>query len=72
LRSACVLICALGPVFREVQVRLLLDCCGYMRRLVIEYALSWEVQVIGQVRHDTALYALPEPVEGRRRGRKRL
>jgi hypothetical protein len=71
LRSACVLIRALGPVFREVQVRLLLDC-GSMRRRVIEYALSWEVQVIGQVRHDTALYALPEPVEGRRRGRKRL
>lgn len=71
LRSACVLIRALRPVFSEVRVRLLLDC-WYMRRLVIEYALSWEVQVIGQVRHDTALYALPEPVEGRRRGRKRL
>jgi hypothetical protein len=70
LSAARVLIRAIGWVFRDLQVRVLLDS-WYMRRVLIDYILSWGFQVIGQVRYDTALYALPEPAPGKRRGRPR-
>ena len=72
LRAACVLLRAVGAIFQECQVRVLLDC-WYRRRRVIQYAHAWGFAVIGQVRRDTALYALPEVVVvgQRRRGRPR-
>ncbi len=70
LTSARTLIRAMGWAFDGRKVRLLLDS-WYMRRRVIDYALGWGIQVIGQVRRDTALYALPpDPLPGQR-GRPR-
>lgn len=73
LRAACVLLRAVGAIFQDCHVRVLLDC-WYMRRQVIQYVHAWGFAVIGQVRRDTALYALPEVVvvgDRRRRGRPR-
>lgn len=70
LSAARVLIRTIGWVFRDLRVRVLLDS-WYMRRVLIDYILSWDFHVIGQVRHDTALYALPEPITGQCRGRPR-
>lgn len=73
LQAACVLLRAVGAIFQECRVRVLFDC-WYMRRLVIHYAQAWGFAVIGQVRRDTALYAIPEVVVvggPRRRGRPR-
>src|SRR5918994_781312 len=56
---------ALGPVC------LLLDA-WYMRGSLIRTALRFGHEVIGQVRRDTALFALPTPREPGRRGRPRL
>jgi hypothetical protein len=66
-----VLIRALGAVFQDLPVRVLLDS-WYMRQQVIEYALAWGFEVIGQVRRDTALYALPQALGSARRGRRRV
>src|SRR5512144_1419845 len=73
LQAACVLLRAVGAIFQECRVRVLLDC-WYMRRRVIQYAQAWGFAVIGQIRRDTALYAMPEGVVvggRRRRGRPR-
>jgi hypothetical protein len=73
LGAACVLLRAVGAIFQDCHVRVLLDC-WYMRRRVIQYAQAWGFAMIGQVRRDTALYALPEVVvvgSQRRRGRRR-
>jgi hypothetical protein len=70
LRSACVLWRAVGLIFQDCQVRVLVDC-GYRRCKVIHYAQAGDVAVIGQGRRDTALYAWPVEevtVTGRRRG----
>src|SRR4051795_5734090 len=56
---------ALGPVC------LLLDA-WYMRGSLIRAALRFGHEVIGQVRRDTALFALPPPRQPERRGRPRL
>jgi hypothetical protein len=56
---------ALGPVC------LLLDA-WYMRGSLIRTALRLGHEVIGQVRRDTALFALPPPRQPARRGRSRL
>ena len=56
---------ALGPVC------LLLDA-WYMRGSLIRTALRLGHEVIGQVRRDTALFALPPPRQPGRRGRSRL
>src|SRR3954466_15304226 len=56
---------ALGPV------GLLLDA-WYMRGSLIRTALRLGHEVIGQVRRDTALFALPPPRQPGRRGRSRL
>ena len=56
---------ALGPVC------LLLDA-WYMRGSLIRTALRLGHEVIGQVRRDTALFALPPPREPGKRGRPRL
>lgn len=71
LRSAQVLIRTVGQVFQDLHVRVLLDS-WYMRRHLIEYIVQWGFDVVGQVRIDTALYALP-PVPGAgQRGRPRV
>ena len=54
LRAACVLLRAVGAIFQDCHVRVLLDC-WYMRRLVIQDAHAWGFAVIGQIRRDTAL-----------------
>jgi len=75
LRAASVLLRAVGAIFQDCHVRVLLDC-WYMRCKVIQYAQAWGFAVIGQVRRDTALYALPVEVVvvsgQRRRGRPRV
>jgi hypothetical protein len=75
LRAAWVLLRAVGAIFQDCQVRVLL-ACGYRRRRVIQYAQAWGFAGIGQVRRDPALDALPVEVVGvggqRRRGRPRV
>ena len=68
LRSARFLLRLLGG--RLGRVRLLLDA-WFMRARLIEAALADGQTVIGRVRRDLALYALPRPPPRRRRGRPR-
>src|SRR5512144_625952 len=73
LRAAWVLLRAVGAIFPDGHVRVLLDC-WYMRRQGIQYAQAWVFAVSGPVRRDTALYALPKVVmvgDRRQRGRPR-
>src|SRR3954451_6283275 len=68
LRSARFLLRLLGP--RLGRVRVLLDA-WFMRARLIEAALADGHTVIGRVRRDLALYAVPRPPRRRRRGRPR-
>jgi DDE superfamily endonuclease len=68
LRSARFLLRLLGG--RLGRVRLLLDA-WFMRARLIEAALADGHTVIGRVRRDLALYAVPRPLRRRRRGRPR-
>src|SRR5947199_3892518 len=68
LRSARFLLRLLGG--RLGRVRLLLDA-WFMRARLIEAALADGHTVIGRVRRDLALYAVPRPPPRRRRGRPR-
>src|SRR3954467_1868551 len=68
LRSARFLLRLLGR--RLGRVRLLLDA-WFMRARLIEAALADGHTVIGRVRRDLALYAVPRPPRRRRRGRPR-
>jgi DDE superfamily endonuclease len=68
LRSAGFLLRLLGQ--RLGRVRLLLDA-WFMRARLIEAALADGHTVIGRVRRDLALYAVPRPPRRRRRGRPR-
>src|SRR3954462_11212813 len=68
LRSARFLLRLLGP--RLGRVRVLLDA-WFMRARLIEAALADGHTVIGRVRRDLALYAVPPPPRRRRRGRPR-
>ena len=52
------------------RVRLLIDS-WYMRRSLIAPLLEQGIQIIGQVRHDTALYLPPRTSKRKRRGRPR-
>jgi hypothetical protein len=74
-RAACGLLRAVGARFQDCHVRVLWDC-WYRRCKVIQHAQAWDCAVIGQVRRDTALYALPvvavTAVGKRRRGRPRV
>jgi hypothetical protein len=64
-----------GAIFQDCHVRVLLDS-WYMRCQVIQYAQAWGFAVIGQIRRDTALSAVPEEAvvvgDKRRRGRPRV
>src|SRR5690349_2075656 len=68
LRSARFLLRLLGR--RLGRVRLLLDA-WFMRARLIEHAVADGHTVIGRVRRDLALYAVPRPPRRRRRGRPR-
>ena len=68
LRSAGFLLRRLGQ--RLGRVRLLLDA-WFMRARLIEAAVAEGHTVIGRVRRDLALYAVPRPPRRRRRGRPR-
>src|SRR3954453_18238410 len=68
LRSARFLLRLLGP--RLGRARVLLDA-WFMRARLIEAALADGHTVIGRVRRDLALYAVPRPPRRRRRGRPR-
>jgi hypothetical protein len=68
LKSARFLLRLLGG--RLGRVRVLLDA-WFMRARLIEAALADGHTVIGRVRRDLALYAVPRPPRRRRRGRPR-
>src|SRR5687768_10411709 len=67
---------ARSPWPRDCSAQLALSCllldAWYMRGSLIRTALRLGHEVIGQVRRDTALFALPPPREPGRRGRSRL
>lgn len=69
LDAAKVLIRAAAPVFASQKTCLLLDS-WYMRGGLIAYAVKHKIQIIGQVRKDTALYDIPIPTGKRGRPRK--
>ena len=69
LDAAKVLLKAILPVFAAEKTCLLIDS-WYMRGTLILYALNNGIQVIGQVRKDTALYDVPERTGKRGRPRK--
>jgi hypothetical protein len=68
LRAGCVLLRALSRYLSRGY--LLLDS-WFMKGKLVHYALAQGLEVIGQVRHDTVLYARPEQLAKRRRGRPR-
>jgi hypothetical protein len=69
LTAAKALIRVITPVFEKFSVRLLLDS-WYMRGTLLFAALNSGMQVIGQVRKDTALFRVPEQTTKRGRPRK--
>ncbi len=69
LVAAKTLLRVIVPLFEGFQTILLMDS-WYMRRSLISYALNHGLQVIGQVRRDTALFHLPERTGKRGRPRK--
>jgi hypothetical protein len=69
LVAAKTLLRVIAPLFAGLQTILLMDS-WYMRCTLISYAMDHGLQVIGQVRRDTALYHLPERTGKRGRPRK--
>lgn len=69
LTAAKALIRVIAPVFEHFSVRLLLDS-WYMRGALLLAALKSGMQVIGQVRKDTALFRIPKQSAKRGRPRK--
>jgi hypothetical protein len=69
LTAAKTLLRVIKPVFDGLSVRLLLDS-WYMRGVLLGAALKAGLQVIGQVRKDTALFRIPKRTAGRGRPRK--
>jgi hypothetical protein len=69
LVAAKTLLRVIAPLLKGFQTILLMDS-WYMRCSLILYALEHGMQVIGQVRRDTALFQLPERTGKRGRPRK--
>jgi hypothetical protein len=69
LVAAKTLLRVIAPLFQGLRTILLMDS-WYMRCALISYALEHGLQVIGQVRRDTALFHLPERAGKRGRSRK--
>ena len=69
LTAAKALIRVIAPVFENFSVRLLLDS-WYMRGTLLLAAFKSGMQVIGQVRKDTALFCIPKHSAKRGRPRK--
>jgi DDE superfamily endonuclease len=68
LVAAKTMLRVIAPLFKGFQTSLLMDS-WYMRCTLISYALEHGLQVIGQVRRDTALFH--QPVQTGKRGRPR-
>jgi hypothetical protein len=68
LRAAQTLIRSVVSLYSDKTVRLLMDS-WYMRGDLILAMLAQEIDVIGQVRHDTRLYDLPVTPKKKQRGR---
>ncbi len=71
LVAAKTLLRVIAPLFQGFQTFLLMDS-WYMRCTLISYALDHGLQVIGQVRRDTALFHRPEQTGKRGRPRKSM
>lgn len=69
LDAAKTLLRVIAPVFAGERAVVLMDS-WYMRRTLLEYILNLKFHAIGQVRKDTALYALPVQTGGRGRPKK--
>lgn len=67
LQTTKTLLRAIRGIFPHTTV--LMDS-WYMRRVLVQYLIEQEHEVIGQVRKDTALYAEPKPTGKRGRPRK--
>jgi hypothetical protein len=65
LVAAKTLLRVIAPLFRGLKAYLLMDS-WYMRFTLISYALEKGLQVIGQLRRDTALFQLPGERSGKR------
>lgn len=70
LDAAKTLLRAVASIFAQQKVIVLLDS-WYMKWPYLQYVLGLGFQAIGQVRRDTALYAVPETTGKRGRGRPR-
>lgn len=68
LRAAQTLIRSVVSLYSGKTVRLLMDS-WYMRGDLILAMLAQEIEVIGQVRHDTRLYDMPVTPKKKQRGR---
>lgn len=68
LRAAQTLIRSVSSLYSGKTVRLLMDS-WYMRGDLILAVLAQEIDVIGQVRHDTRLYDMPATPTKKQRGR---
>jgi hypothetical protein len=68
IMAYCVLLRALR---RYLNTGYLLLDSWFMKGKLVQYALAQGLQVIGQVRHDTVLYARPEEPTKQCRGRPR-
>lgn len=69
LDAAKTLLRTVAPVFSSKKVFTLVDS-WYMKRPYLNYVLKHGFHAIGQVRRDTALYAIPVATGGRGRPRK--
>jgi hypothetical protein len=69
LDAAGLLLRVIAPVFSATRAITLVDS-WYMKWPYLSTALDLGFHTIGQVRRDTALYALPQPHRGRGRPRK--
>jgi hypothetical protein len=74
IKRAIMLIKLVLPWFKqqkdEIVMRVLVDC-WYMKRTFILPMIELGLNVIGQVRKDTALFFKPDPKSGSKRGRPR-
>jgi DDE superfamily endonuclease len=71
LIAAKVILRAMNPVLADVSTTMLVDS-WFMRKTLLLPALEEGFEVIGQVRIDTALYAIPEPPKQKGRGRPKI
>ncbi len=71
LLTVRIILRAMKPVLNNIPTTMLVDS-WFMRKNLLLPALELGLKVIGQVRIDTALYALPIPAKQQGRGRPRI